>query len=142
MYVPFTVNAIHHHNAIHSRDPSIFKPNLKGFMVGNGCTNWKYDTEAAYYEMAYYHSLYPGEVWEAMQSNNCLDEYYNENWKNMTVSTTCENIRYSFQNYTERINVYNIEGECWGLNGTEPTSKYGFTKVNNNFAVTSKYASY
>ena len=78
MYVPFTTNAIHHHNAVHSRDPTIFKPNLKGFMVGNGCTNWKYDTEPAYYEMAYYHSLYPGEVWEGMQSNNCLDEYYNE----------------------------------------------------------------
>lgn len=44
MYVPFTVNAIHHHNAVHTRDPTIFKPNLKVFMVGNGYTNWKYVT--------------------------------------------------------------------------------------------------
>jgi serine carboxypeptidase-like clade 2 len=89
IYVPYTVNAIHHHNAVHTRDPTIFKPNLKGMMVGNGCTNWKYDTEPAYMEMAYYHSLYSGETWDAIQSNNCLDEYYNANWKNATLSDTC-----------------------------------------------------
>jgi len=73
IYVPFTVNAIHHHNAVHTRDPTIFKPNLKGFMVGNGCTNWKYDTDPAYLEMASYHSLYPMETWKAIQDNNCLE---------------------------------------------------------------------
>lgn len=93
MYVPFTVNAIHHHNAIHSRDPTIFKPNLQGFMVGNGCTNWKYDTEAAYYEMAYYHSLIPGHIWEGMQTNNCIEEYYNENWKGVNASKVCIGLR-------------------------------------------------
>ena len=35
--------------------------------------------------------------------------------------------------------MYNIEGECWGLNDS---SKYGFTKVNNNFAPYKKYSSY
>lgn len=140
MYVPFTVNAIHHHNAIHSRDPTIFKPNLKGFMVGNGCTNWKYDTEPAYYEMAAYHSLYPMETWEAMQSNSCLNEYYNENWKGDTVSELCSGLRNSFEEATSKINVYNIEGPCWGLS-SDKTSKYGFTKVNNKFMPYKKYSS-
>jgi carboxypeptidase C (cathepsin A) len=140
MYVPFTANAVHHHNAVHSRDPTIFKPNLKGFMVGNGCTDWKYDTEAAYYEMGSYHSLYPMEVWEGMQKDNCLDEYYNENWKGMNVSAVCKGYRDIFDDATKRVNVYNIEGNCWGLNKTE--SKYGFTKARNNFEIFRKYNSY
>jgi len=100
-------------------------------MVGNGCTNWKYDADAAYYEMAYYHSLYPGHIWEGMQTNNCIEEYYNEQWKNVNASAVCTGYRKDFEKATERINIYNIEGECWGLK--KPTSKYGFTKANNNF---------
>ncbi len=34
-----------------------FVPNLKGMMVGNGVTNWKYDTIPAFIEMAYWHSF-------------------------------------------------------------------------------------
>lgn len=66
MYVPFVVNQLHHHKVVHQRDPDVFKPNLKGFMVGNGCTNWKYDTEPAYLKMAYWHSLYSQETYDAM----------------------------------------------------------------------------
>jgi len=80
IYVPFTVNAIHHHNAVHSRDPNMFKPNLKGMMVGNGVTNTKYDSINAYMEMAYYHSLYPGEVWEAINSNGCIELFEWDEW--------------------------------------------------------------
>ena len=115
MYVPFTVNAIHHHNAVHTRDPTIFKPNLKGFMVGNGCTNWKYDTEPAYMEMAYYHSLYSGNTWEAIQENNCLDEMCAAEWKNAPMGKLCDGLISEFYKVTDKINVYNIEGPCWGL---------------------------
>jgi len=38
-------------------DPTIFKPPLKGMMVGNGVTNWNYDTNPALIEMAYWHSI-------------------------------------------------------------------------------------
>jgi len=31
---------------------------LKGFMVGNGCTNWDVDTTPAFLETAYWHGLY------------------------------------------------------------------------------------
>jgi len=81
IYVPFTMNAIHHHNAVHSRDPTIFKPNLVGMMVGNGVTSPKYDSINAYMEMAYYHSLYPGEVWEAINSNGCTELFEWDDWK-------------------------------------------------------------
>ena len=140
MYVPFTVNAIHHHNAVHTRDPTIFKPNLKGFMVGNGCTNWKYDTTPAYMEMAYYHSLYSGETWQGIQDNNCLQEYYDNEWKQAVVGKVCTGFSKDFSDAVEKVNVYNIEGPCWGLKG-DANSKYGFTKVNNQFMPYKKFSS-
>ena len=39
-------------------DPNAYKVNLKGFLVGNGVTNWKYDTIPAYIESAFWHGLY------------------------------------------------------------------------------------
>ena len=40
-----------------SPNPAI-KFNLKGFIVGNGVTDWKYDTIPAYIESGFYHGLY------------------------------------------------------------------------------------
>jgi len=57
IYVPYLLNQIDHHNTVHQWD-DVFKPNLKGMMVGNGVTNWKYDTYPAFIEMGYWHSLY------------------------------------------------------------------------------------
>ena len=54
IYVPYLANEIYQHNETNAD----FKPNLKGFMVGNGVTNWRYDTDPAYIEMGYWHSLY------------------------------------------------------------------------------------
>lgn len=34
-----------------------FVPNLKGMMVGNGVTNWKYDTIPATIDIMYWHSF-------------------------------------------------------------------------------------
>ena len=56
IYVPYLVNQIHEHNQLY-KDSDDFKPNLKGMMVGNGVTNWKYDTIPAFIEMGYWHSL-------------------------------------------------------------------------------------
>ena len=109
-------------------------------MVGNGCTNWKYDTEPAYMEMGYYHSLYPGETWEAIQEHKCLDEMYDAEWKNKTISSTCNELFQVFYNATDKVNVYNIEGPCWGL-GSNATSKYGLTKVNHHFMPYKKFSS-
>jgi len=43
-----------------------------------------------------------------------------------------------FYGAVDKVNVYNIEGNCWGANDT---SKYGFTKVNNKFMPYKKYSS-
>lgn len=74
IYVPYTTLAIHKHNEKYANDDSVFKPNLKGFMVGNGVTNWKYDTNPAFVEMAYWHNLYDTQTYNAIKENHCTDE--------------------------------------------------------------------
>jgi len=49
----------------------VFKPNLKGYMVGNGCTNWDFDTTPAYVEMGYWHGLYDTDLYNTIQKNGC-----------------------------------------------------------------------
>ena len=45
VYVPYLAHYIVKHNEEASDDD--FKPNLKGFAVGNGVTNWKLDCTPA-----------------------------------------------------------------------------------------------
>ena len=45
-------------------NPANFKFNMKGFVVGNGVADWKYDTIPAYIESAYWHGLYDLEFYK------------------------------------------------------------------------------
>jgi serine carboxypeptidase-like clade 2 len=58
IYVPYLTKYIDDYNTQNAANPAVFKPNLKGFMVGNGVTNYTYDCTPAYVEMGYWHSLY------------------------------------------------------------------------------------
>ena len=44
-------------------------------MVGNGCTNWNYDTTPAYLEMAYWHGLYDDALYKSMHDNDCFTQF-------------------------------------------------------------------
>ena len=45
------------------------KSNLKGFIIGNAVTDWKYDTQPALIEMAYDHGLIDLETKKLIDSN-------------------------------------------------------------------------
>jgi serine carboxypeptidase-like clade 2 len=64
IYVPYLVNQLDAFNTKWAGNPNVFKPNLKGFMVGNGVTNWQFDTMNAYIEMAYWHGIYSDSMWD------------------------------------------------------------------------------
>jgi len=51
--VPYASYYIDQYNVQHAADDTVFKPNLKGFMVGNGVTDWTYDTTPAFVQLAY-----------------------------------------------------------------------------------------
>jgi len=57
--------------------PTDWKPNFRGFMVGNGVTNWKYDCDPAYFHMGYYHGLISDSVFDNFTANNCDFSYIN-----------------------------------------------------------------
>lgn len=48
IYVPYMAYYIDKHNTQYENDDTVYKPNLKGFAVGNGVTNWDFDTTPAY----------------------------------------------------------------------------------------------
>lgn len=59
IYIPTLANKIIDHNASSSK-----KINLIGILVGNGVTDWKYDCDAAFVDLAYSHGLYSSELRE------------------------------------------------------------------------------
>jgi len=110
IYVPYLAYYIDQHNTEFAADETVFKPNLKGFMVGNGVTNWDYDTTNAYVDMAYWHSLYEPELYEQMQALQC--DY---NGPYMTRTTPeCFALLEQFDSLVANVNVYDIFGVCYG----------------------------
>ena len=56
IYVPKLASRIDAY-IISKNGTGVYLPNLKGIIVGNGVTNWKYDGTPAYVEMSYWHGL-------------------------------------------------------------------------------------
>jgi hypothetical protein len=48
---------------VESSGENKLKINLKGIMVGNPVTNWKWDGDTSYVEMAKTHALYGPAIW-------------------------------------------------------------------------------
>jgi len=110
VYVPYLAYYINQHNEANAADDTVFKPNLKGFAVGNGVTNWEYDTNAAYVDMSYWHSLISQELHDKFVAADC-------DW-NMPymigVSDECMALQNEFEGLTQTVNIYDIFGTCWG----------------------------
>jgi hypothetical protein len=79
-------------------------------MVGNGVTNWDYDTNTAYLEMAYYHSMYDTKLYDEMKANDCdfTGPYM------LNASPYCLDLFTQFNDYVADVNIYDIFGICWG----------------------------
>lgn len=69
-----------------------FIPNLKGFIVGNGITNWKYDGTPAFVEMSYWHGLIDDELYDNLKTCNLT--YYD--FYQTDLSTNCQNWMLTF----------------------------------------------
>lgn len=120
IYVPYMAYYIDQHNEDNASDPTVFKPNLKGFAVGNGVTNWTYDTTPAYIDMGYWHSLYDTGLKEQIDAAKCdFSGPYGTH-----TSEECKTYLSEFNSYVENVNVYDIFGTCWGRGGT-PQSEEG-----------------
>jgi len=63
IYVPWTVSILYDYINQNQGNNDIFKPNLKGFMVGNGVTNFEVDCIPSFVDMSYFHSFYDEETY-------------------------------------------------------------------------------
>jgi len=62
--------------------------NLKGFLVGNGATNWNYDVSPSFPETVYNFNLIPKKYQDFFDQNNCT--YYFNDFRNHTGPDTCD----------------------------------------------------
>lgn len=109
IYVPMLAYSIHNFNTNATESEKI---NLKGMMVGNGVTNWTYDTLPAGVDFAYYRGLISTQTHDAIVENKCNFTIFNDPF-----SDTCGELYQDYSAATERIDVYNVYGDC--LNNTE-----------------------
>jgi serine carboxypeptidase-like clade 2 len=110
IYVPYLTYFIDQHNTQYASDDTVFKPNLKGFMVGNGVTNWDYDTTNAYVDMAFWHSLYEQELYDEFKAQKCD---FNGPYFTRTTDS-CMDLLNEFEGLVADVNVYDIFGVCYG----------------------------
>jgi len=83
---------------------------MKGFLVGNGVTNWHYDCANAFIEMSYWHSLIDTTLYNELKTNECVfDGPYFDN-----VTPECLSLYYEFDDLVSRLDVYDIFGTCYG----------------------------
>lgn len=82
VYVPYLAYQIDQYNTKYKDQPQYYKPNLKGYMVGNGVTNWTLDTDPAYIDMAYWHGLYSDKMLEDIEKYGCRKQFENLEFKN------------------------------------------------------------
>lgn len=101
-------------------DNTVFKPNLIGFAVGNGVTDYTYDCTPAYVDMGFWHSLYSQELRAKMLAANC--DYGGLGMPNATAK--CDGYYAQFLALTNKVNIYNIYGICYGTS-IDPQAEEG-----------------
>ena len=76
IYVPFLSWQIYQHN-LKAKFTTDLTINLKGFMVGNGATDWDYDVSPSFPEVVYNFQMIPKSLWDTYHENHCV-EYFND----------------------------------------------------------------
>eukprot|EP00343_Euplotes_focardii_P006726 CAMPEP_0205821030 /NCGR_PEP_ID=MMETSP0206-20130828/4631_1 /ASSEMBLY_ACC=CAM_ASM_000279 /TAXON_ID=36767 /ORGANISM="Euplotes focardii, Strain TN1" /LENGTH=452 /DNA_ID=CAMNT_0053116205 /DNA_START=42 /DNA_END=1400 /DNA_ORIENTATION=+ len=105
IYVPYLAFRVHQHNtmAVITGEETI---PLKGIAVGNGATDWKYDTTPSWLPMAYNHQLMDTELHNTFVDNGC--EWYFRDVLPGSDSKVCLDALQQFNKLTSRINWYDI----------------------------------
>ena len=78
---------------------------MKGFAIGDGVTNWTYDTMPATLNMTYGHGMIGVELWEQMRDARC--NYDGIQFNNLP-SKECLGYLNEFNNLVADIDLYRI----------------------------------
>ena len=103
IYVPYLAATILNYNLSAST-----KINLKGIIIGNGATDWKYDTTPAMIDFAWDHNLY---------SQSLRNEIVKYNCKFNLDHPICSNlVSKALSAFDDGVNVYDIYRNCFPPN--------------------------
>lgn len=80
--------------------------NLKGFIVGNGATNWDIDISPAYPEVVYNFNIIPKTLLKTFQENDC--HYYFNDLKKYPNSQLCNDTWDKIQQLGSGLNWYDL----------------------------------
>jgi len=74
IYVPYLAQKLHNYIKENKKQKKSknYIPNLKGIMIGNGVTDWRFDTTPALFEMSQMHGIIPLDLYTFLKQN-CTD---------------------------------------------------------------------
>lgn len=81
--------------------------NLKGYIVGNGATNWDIDVSPAYPEVLYNFNIIPQTLLETFQQNDC-HFYFNDLKDESKNSQVCNDTWKAIQDLAKNLNEYDL----------------------------------
>lgn len=110
IYVPFLAAKILEYN---KTAEEVKKVMLKGILVGNGVTDWKYDTTPALIDFAFTHGIYSVETRNRYVSF-CLDGPDDDD---------CKDAENEVMQSFETINIYDIYRTCWNAKSSSSANK-------------------
>lgn len=110
IYVPLLSYWVNEHNKNQTSNDS--KVNLQGFMVGNGVTNWTYDTTNATFDVTYYRLLISQALKDEIDAKQC--NFSGVGMGDYTyLSEECQPLLSQMYDAFDGINIYDIYGKCW-----------------------------
>lgn len=113
IYVPFLASKI---NTYNQSAAEIDKILLKGILVGNGVTDWKYDTTPGLVDFAFTHGIY---------SNELRTQYENECPKDPSGNECLEIMEKIYASFST-INIYDIYRDCFNSDSQSLEAKKKF----------------
>jgi len=137
IYVPYLSWQIYQNNLQAKFDASLININLKGFMVGNGATNWVYDVSPVFPEVLYQFNMIPESLWNEYNDNHCVG-YFDGTFTGDD-KAKCETLFGNMQDFTDGLNWYDLYRHVYTdsskqdrkgmsmLNGKEMHYKKGMT---------------
>lgn len=81
--------------------------NLKGMMVGNGCTDWNVDTNPSLPQTLYNFNIIPKRLLDSMEENNC--KFYGDpTFPHDHNSPICIKTWTEIQGLMAKLNIYDL----------------------------------
>ena len=80
-------------------------------MVGNGVTNWGFDTAAAYLDLAYWHNFVDSDFYWKVKGSGCSLAGVSK--KPQFESEECNKLSDDFEDMLEGVNIYNVVDNCY-----------------------------